>query len=432
MRNRIVVALTLLTVLAVVAARAADNPPAPAKPVSPAEKFRSLHSQIGDLIAKLATLQIEYRTAGEDKRADIQQKYKDLVAKGLKLEPQLIEAAEKAYQQAPNADKEIVDFLVELLREKVDADDYEPAAKIGKLLVDNKCGVKEVPNLAGIAAFAVSDFKAAEKYLTLADSQGYYKTGPQRTKGRRASQRGEFYLRLIPYYKKAWAREKLVRARDAKANLPHVLLKTTKGDIELELFEDQAPNTVANFVSLVQSGFYTNVTFHRVLEHFMAQGGDPEGTGGGGPGYTIPDECHLPNHREHFRGTLSMAKTELPDSGGSQFFICFVPTPQLDGKHTVFGRVVSGMDVLAKLQRRDPEKTEQPRPDKILEATVYASPPTPLQAGEDARTDQPSKRIARISNFSVPCGTAISTRSPTFLPTSPWASGLVSRILPLS
>ncbi len=158
-----------------------------------------------------------------------------------------------------------------------------------------------------------------------------------------------------------------------------MLLKTTKGDIELELFEDQAPNTVANFVSLVQRGFYTNVTFHRVLEHFMAQGGDPEGTGGGGPGYTIPDECHLRNHREHFRGSLSMAKTELPDSGGSQFFICFVPTIQLDGKHTVFGRVVSGMDVLARLQRRDPDKTEPPRPDKILEATAKHLRPHPYK-----------------------------------------------------
>ena len=285
-----------------------------------------------------------------------------------------------AYKEAPNADKEIVAFLVRLLDEEVETDDYEPAAKIGKLLMTNKCNVKSVPNLAGIAAFATSDFDNAEKYLSLAESQGYYKSPPKEDE---LAHIGEFYLKAVPYYKKAWTREKAFRSREAKATtpneLPRVLLKTTKGDIELELFEDQAPNTVANFVNLVERGFYKNVTFHRVLKGFMAQGGDPEGTGGGGPGYTIADECHLPNHREHFRGTLSMAKTQLPDSGGSQFFLCFVPTPQLDGKHTVFGRVISGMDVLAKFQRRDPQDAEAPRPDKIIEAKVVRKRPHPYK-----------------------------------------------------
>jgi cyclophilin family peptidyl-prolyl cis-trans isomerase len=371
MRNRTVLALTFLVLLAAMPVAAADNPPAPDKPGSQAEKFRALHKEMKDIIAKLATLQTAYRTANEDKRADIQQKYKDLVAKGVKIEPQLIDAAEKAYQEAPNADKEIIEFLVRVMYEKIDADDYEPAAKIGKLLVDNKCNVKGIANLAGIAAFATSDFSTAENYLSLADRQGYYKSAPKEDE---LAKVGEFYLRAIPYYKKAWAKEKVFRAREAKADdLPHVVLKTTKGDIELELFEDQAPNTVANFISLVRSGFYKNVKFHRVLKGFMAQGGDPKGDGQGGPGYTIPDECHQPNHREHFRGTLSMAKTSLPDSGGSQFFLCFVPTPQLDGKHTVFGRIVKGMDVLARIQRRNPDDQEAPRADLILDAKVTKS-----------------------------------------------------------
>jgi len=324
-----------------------------------------------DILAKLATLQIEYRTASEDKRADIQQKYKDLVDKGLKIEPDLIEAAEKAYQEAPNADKDIVEFLVHMLKEQIDADDSEPAAKIGKLLVDNKCDDKDVLNLAGIAAFDTSDFKTAEKYLSLAQSQGYYKSAPKEDEVARL---GEFYLQAVPYYKKAWAREKAFRARDAKADLPRVVLKTNKGEIEVELFEDQAPNTVANFISLVQSGFYKNVTFHRVLKGFMAQGGDPTGSGNGGPGYSIPCECYQSNHREHFRGTLSMAHAGR-DTGGSQFFLTFVPTPHLDGKHTVFGRVIDGMDVLAKIQRRDPGDAEAPRPDKIVEAKIIRKRP---------------------------------------------------------
>ena len=252
-------------------------------------------------------------------------------------------------------------------------DDYEPAAEIGKLLMENKCPDHRVPNLAGIAAFAVSDFDAAEKYLAAAEEQGYYKKA---AKDDKAAQIGQLYLQLAPEYKKAWAKEKAIRQAEAKADdLPRVLLKTSKGDIELELFENEAPNTVANFISLVQSGFYKDVTFHRVLPGFMAQGGDPKGNGSGGPGYTIADECHQPNHRLHFRGSLSMAKTEPPDSGGSQFFLTFVPTPHLDGKHTVFGRVIGGMDVLAKLQRRDPGDTEAPRADKIIEAKVLRKRP---------------------------------------------------------
>ena len=155
-----------------------------------------------------------------------------------------------------------------------------------------------------------------------------------------------------------------------------MLIKTNKGDIEVELFENEAPNTVANFITLVEKGFYNGLTFHRVLPAFMAQGGDPKGDGTGGPGYSIPDECNRPNHRLHFRGSLSMAKAARPDSGGSQFFITFVPTSHLDGKHTVFGRVIKGFDVLAKIQRRDPEdKGDIPDPDKIIEAKVLRKRP---------------------------------------------------------
>jgi len=373
MRNRIVLTLVLLLVLAVLPVSAADNAPPPAKPGLRAAEFRDLHAQMNALLAELAQLRMKYPTANEDQRADIQQQYKDLIAKGEKIEPKLIEAAEKAYQEAPNADKQIAAFLIMRLNEEVQTDDYEPAAKIGKLLMDNKCSERHVPNLAGIAAFAVSDFATAEKYLSVADSQGYYKSAP---KDDELAKVGEFYLQLVKHYKTAWAKEKAIRAREAKEDtLPRVLLKTTKGNIEIELFENQAPNTVANFISLVQSGFYKDVAFHRVLKGFMAQGGDPTGTGSGGPGYTIADECYQPNHREHFRGSLSMAKTEARDTGGSQFFLTFVPTPHLDGKHTVFGRVIGGMDVLAKIQRRDPGDKEAPRPDKILEAKVIRKRP---------------------------------------------------------
>lgn len=181
--------------------------------------------------------------------------------------------------------------------------------------------------------------------------------------------------------KENWAKEKKIREAEAKADdLPRVQLKTTKGDIVVELFENEAPNTVKNFVSLVENKFYNDVVFHRVLPGFMAQGGDPKGTGLGGPGYTIPDECAGSEHRLHFRGSLSMAHSDQPDSGGSQFFLTFVPTSHLDGKHTVFGRVISGFDVLAKLKRIDPRYSTSGTADKIIEAKVVRKRSHPYDA----------------------------------------------------
>jgi len=146
---------------------------------------------------------------------------------------------------------------------------------------------------------------------------------------------------------------------DEKEKLPQVELKTNKGDIVLELFEDEAPNTVANFVSLVENKFYDGLKFHRVIAGFMAQGGDPKGTGSGGPGYRIKCECYRKDRHKHARGVISMAHAGR-DTGGSQFFITFEETAHLDGKHTVFGRVIKGLDVVDKLKQGD----------KIEKATV--------------------------------------------------------------
>lgn len=147
--------------------------------------------------------------------------------------------------------------------------------------------------------------------------------------------------------------------------LPQVLLQTSQGEIVIELAEDHAPNTVANFITLIEKGFYNGLTFHRVIPGFVAQGGCPLGNGTGGPGYKIPCECGRPDHLKHGRGVLSMAHAGK-DTGGSQFFITLGPQPHLDGKHTVFGRVVKGMEVVDKLK--------QPRfgtkPDVIKQAKV--------------------------------------------------------------
>lgn len=128
-------------------------------------------------------------------------------------------------------------------------------------------------------------------------------------------------------------------------------IKMDIGDIKLELFPQDAPETVNSFVFLSREGFYDGITFHRVIEGFVAQAGDPTGTGTGGPGYTIPDEV---NERKFLDGTMGMAKTSAPNSGGSQFYICYTPQPRLDGSYTVFGQIVEGRDVLDQITPREP------------------------------------------------------------------------------
>jgi cyclophilin family peptidyl-prolyl cis-trans isomerase len=128
-------------------------------------------------------------------------------------------------------------------------------------------------------------------------------------------------------------------------------IKMDIGDIKLELFPQDAPETVNSFVLLSREGFYNGITFHRVIEGFDAQAGDPTGTGTGGPGYTIPDEV---NDRKFLDGTMGMAKTSAPNSGGSQFYICYTPQPRLDGSYTVFGQIVEGREVLDLIAPREP------------------------------------------------------------------------------
>ncbi|MGC9523708.1 MAG: peptidylprolyl isomerase [Anaerolineae bacterium] len=135
-------------------------------------------------------------------------------------------------------------------------------------------------------------------------------------------------------------------------------IKTEHGDIVAELYADRAPQTVNNFVFLAREGFYDNTTFHRVIEDFMAQAGDPTGTGRGGPGYTFADEFH-PELRHDGPGVLSMANAGA-NTNGSQFFITFVATPWLDGRHAVFGKVIEGQDVLEQINLRDPQTATEP------------------------------------------------------------------------
>jgi cyclophilin family peptidyl-prolyl cis-trans isomerase len=144
------------------------------------------------------------------------------------------------------------------------------------------------------------------------------------------------------------------------------IMETEKGNLVLELFAKDVPRTVNNFVFLANEGFYDGTTFHRVIPDFMAQGGDPTGTGAGGPGYKFDDE--FTSHK-HGAGALSMANAG-PNTNGSQFFITYTPQPGLDGKHSVFGQLIEGMDVLKKLTPRDPSQNPQFEGDRIIRVVI--------------------------------------------------------------
>ncbi len=133
--------------------------------------------------------------------------------------------------------------------------------------------------------------------------------------------------------------------------LPQIQIHTDRGDMTIEMFEDHAPNTVANMISLIEKGYYDGLKFHRVISDFMIQGGCPQGTGTGGPGYKFDDEC-TSECRHDSAGILSMANAG-PRTNGSQFFITHGPTPHLDGKHTVFGKVTEGLDVVHEIKQGD-------------------------------------------------------------------------------
>jgi len=157
---------------------------------------------------------------------------------------------------------------------------------------------------------------------------------------------------------------------DSESENTKVKLTTNKGDIIIELYSEDMPITTGNFEKLVKEGFYNGVIFHRIINGFMIQGGDPEGTGGGGPGYTIQDEFTQTSLDYNVRGTISMANAG-PNTGGSQFFINLVDNNFLNGKHPVFGKIIEGMDVIDEIAKVETNAQDRPLEDvKIIKAEV--------------------------------------------------------------
>ena len=328
----------------------------------PAEQLAQVLARQNEVFTKLTQLRKEFQTAGAARQKEIQAEFRALVDEAQQeIEPALFKAAEAVFAKDPSH----AQAGPILLGGYFQKNQYERAAAVADAILAGNPKDAEALNLGGVSHFAVHDFEKAGTLLESARAEG----------GEVFQQLGERYVGDCARYAELWKTEQQIRVREEKANdLPRVLLRTSGGDIELELFENEAPNTVANFISLVEKKFYDGIAFHRVIPTFMAQGGDPNtldedpnNDGSGGPGYTIPCECYAAGARMHFQGSISMAHAGK-DTGGSQFFLTHLPTAHLNPNpqgprgpsgHTVFGRVAKGLDVALAIEQGDKIESAQ-------------------------------------------------------------------------
>ena len=317
--------------------------------------FVQAQQELKKLVGELTALQAEYQQPNADK-ISIESKFNATRDKARKAALALEQSASAAVLANPE-NAEACAVVRDVLQSAMQADDPKKTLTLVKTLNDAGKANEEILLTGATAAMITSELDLAEKFLKAAKDAGV------------SAEKITSLQKAIEHERPKVDAEMADRATEEKADdLPQVKIKTTKGTIVVELFENEAPNTVANFISLVESHFYDGTPFHRVIPQFMAQGGDPTGTGTSGPGYTIECECELPDARKHFLGSLSMAHAGK-DTGGSQFFLTFRPTEHLDGRHTVFGRVIEGFDVLPKITRTEGPQA-RPTQDKIISAEI--------------------------------------------------------------
>lgn len=338
---------------------AADVPAAvndSATPSSDAKQnFTKAQQELKRLVGELAALQAEYQQPGADKQR-IEARF-NAARDEARVAAASLETSATAVVLAEPNNEAAVQVVRDVIQGAMASDDARKALAVTETL--RKAGAADGPTLlaGATAAMTVSKLDEATEFVKAAAAAGV------------DADKIESLERAIAAERPKVEAEMAKRAAEAEADdLPRVKIETTKGTIVVELFENEAANTVANFISLVEQHFYDGTPFHRVIPQFMAQGGDPTGTGTGGPGYAIACECETPGARKHFLGSLSMAHAGK-NTGGSQFFLTFRPTEHLDGRHTVFGRVIEGFDVLPKLQRTEGERAGG-EPDRILKAEV--------------------------------------------------------------
>lgn len=315
--------------------------------------FKELCEQRDAATTKLEELQQSYRAASAEDRVKIEEEFQKIATDLRQRILGEIEGQLPEQLKTNAADPQVLEASEIAMQVSFGQNRYATTLQLADLLLAADAKNTLAANFSGVCRFADNDFDGALKQLKAAEAAGLL-----------IPDLGGRYLADAEKYTEYWKteaplREKSETVTDEAKQLPIVEFKTTRGDVVIELFEDEAPNTVANFISLIEKKYYDGLKFHRVIPDFMAQGGCPntrEGAvgmpGTGGPGYAIKCECARPDARMHFAGALSMAHAGK-DTGGSQFFLTHLPTPHLNGVHTVFGRVTKGLDVVRAMQVND-------------------------------------------------------------------------------
>ena len=330
---------------------AEDAAPASAAAPDVATEWAGLVKDMETFKETMESLKLRFSKATGTEKSKISKEASGLVTTfQTKTYPRMTKLAAEVYKLDPE-NTVAAELMLETL---FSSNQYPELIKVSETVLKKDPKAQLAANFNGVGKFAEHDFEGAIKVLKAAEVDGIL-----------IPQIGGQYLNTAELYVDFWKKEQAIREKEDAATgdeqLPIVKLTTTKGDIEILMLENEAPNSVANFISLVEKKYYDGTKFHRVIPSFMAQGGDPnsrdmpELAGQGGPGYTIACECYQDNARRHFAGTLSMAHAGK-DSGGSQFFLTHLPTNHLNpapdkeiGVHTVFGRTIKGLDVIRAL-----------------------------------------------------------------------------------
>ena len=359
MRRSFLLAIVATLLVALPAAAQAPAVETKLDPALAKDEMAAAAKTLKECVAELTVLQAKYHQPKADQAA-IEKKFNEVQLQA-RAASEKLETSAFAVAMTDPKNAQAREITGAVMAAALKTDDPKRALTLAAMLDKAGAAGEGVLMMAASAAMLTSDLDATEAYLKKAAAAG--------VKPEKIAELEQAVATERPKVDEEMAK----RAAEAKADdLPRVKITTSQGDVMVELFENEAPNTVANFVSLVEKGFYNGTPFHRVIGGFMAQGGDPTGTGTSGPGYAIACEVGKPGARKHFLGTLSMAHAG-PNTGGSQFFLTFRPTEHLDGKHTVFGRVIDGFDVLPKLMRTQDDQglpVAGAQPDKILKAVV--------------------------------------------------------------
>ena len=318
-----------------------------------APSLQELMAQRNASFEKLQKMQSSFQAASPEDQLKIQTEFESL-AKDLRerIFPGIEKTAPAALAAAPN-DPVAQEAASDAMQFAYAQNRFGDTLKLSELLLKANPQDQLAANFTGVCKFANHDFTGAVAAFESAEKEELL-----------IPELGGRYFDDARKYVDLWTKESAIRKQedaptDPKLQLPLVVLKTNRRDVTIEMLDNEAPNTVANFISLVENKFYDGLRFHRVIPGFMAQGGCPNSRddaqgvpGTGGPGYNIDCECAAENARMHFAGSLSMAHAGK-NTGGSQFFLTHLPTSHLNGVHTVFGRVISGLDVVRSIQPND-------------------------------------------------------------------------------